>query len=450
MNTGIKIGEVDENSALIWTRLTKEMERNEDRDDMASVMIEYDKKDKNVLKKVKFEDGATLDTLPGASPGAKGEVRVGYRAKDDSDYKYTDWEKVEDDSDYTFQFKLSNLRPGTKYELEVEARPKDSKKNKVSDKLKGEFRTAPKSNESEKIVFTVTTCHNGRKGEDGNSLQIYDSMKELQPDFMVHTGDAVYYDKKAKTIGLARWYWQTTYSRKSAVKFHKDHATYFIKDDHDTWQQDCWPGMKSDYMGDFTFEQGLKLHREQVPISKVPYRTFRWGKDLQIWLAEGREFRDPNTKEDGPSKTLWGNKQLDWFQNTVEQSDATFKILISPLPIVGPDNEQKLDNHAQGFRHEGERIMKFLKKHDMFVICGDRHWQYASTHPQTQVKEFSVGPGSDYKAGHWDQDDFIDNYHRFLRVKGGFVSVSVEGGKLFLRHHSVAGSVVFEDKMVAK
>jgi alkaline phosphatase D len=31
-----------------------------------------------------------------------------------------------------------------------------------------------------------------------------------------------------------------------------------------------------------TFEQGLRIFREQVPMSERTYRTFRWGKTLQI------------------------------------------------------------------------------------------------------------------------------------------------------------------------
>ncbi len=29
-------------------------------------------------------------------------------------------------------------------------------------------------------------------------------------------------------------------------------------------------------------------------------RTFRWGKTLQIWLVEGRDYRSPNNMPDGP------------------------------------------------------------------------------------------------------------------------------------------------------
>ncbi len=94
------------------------------------------------------------------------------------------------------------------------------------------------------------------------------------------------------------------------------------------------------------------------------YRTIRWGQDLQIWLVEGRDFRSPNDAPDGPDKTIWGKEQLAWFQSTVTNSDATFRILISPTPIVGPDHLWKsgtIDNLvAEGRAYEGNLLREFL------------------------------------------------------------------------------------------
>ncbi|MFN7342612.1 MAG: alkaline phosphatase D family protein, partial [bacterium] len=96
---------------------------------------------------------------------------------------------------------------------------------------------------------------------------------------------------------------------------------------------------------------GIATFREQVPItdptSNAPtYRTHRMGKDLQLWFVEGRDYRSPNKMPDGPEKSLWGKEQREWLQRTIKESNATFKILISPTPIIGPDDGYKSDNHA--------------------------------------------------------------------------------------------------------
>ena len=76
------------------------------------------------------------------------------------------------------------------------------------------------------------------------------------------------------------------------------------------------------------------------------YRTYRWGKGVQVWLTESRDFRTPNTMKDGPEKTIWGKEQKEWLMKTLLASDADWKVLISPNPIVGPDRSNKADNHA--------------------------------------------------------------------------------------------------------
>ena len=95
-------------------------------------------------------------------------------------------------------------------------------------------------------------------------------------------------------------------------------------------------------MGEFTYEQGTEIFLYEVPMGEKTYRTVRWGKDLQIWMVEGRDYRSPNPMKDGPEKTIWGKEQMEWFKSTVEESDATFKVLISPTPDCrsGP-GEQK-------------------------------------------------------------------------------------------------------------
>ena len=134
----------------------------------------------------------------------------------------------------------------------------------------------------------------------------------------------------------------------------------------------------------------------------------------------------------------------------MKESNATWKVLVSPTPLVGPDRATgKNDNHSNvGFSHEGDEIRGWLKANapdNFFVLCGDRHWQYHSVHPATGVQEFSVGAASDEHAGGTPGED--KSIHRFHRVKGGFLSVTLkregkQSGILF-EHRDVLGKVVY-------
>jgi alkaline phosphatase D len=322
--------------------------------------------------------------------------------------------------------------------------------------IEGGFSTAALADKPQRVVFTVST---GQAYPDqdlpGSGYKIYPAMLKLDPSFFVHTGDILYYDKLAKTLPLARWHWARMYSLPTNVEFHRQVASYFIKDDHDTWMNDCWPGRKTRFMGDFTFEQGLEVFPEQVPMGERTWRTFRWGKDLQVWLVEGRDYRSPNTMPDGPDKTIWGKEQKKWFKRTVSESDATFRILISPTPLVGPDRKNKHDNHSNAdFAHEGNELRQFISKQkNMYVVCGDRHWQYISVDSKTGVREYSCGPASDKHAGGWSNDQRLPE-HRYLNVIGGFLAGTVEReeGKptLTFRFYGVDGDVLKEDRLTAQ
>ncbi|WP_339902526.1 alkaline phosphatase D family protein [uncultured Cyclobacterium sp.] len=176
-----------------------------------------------------------------------------------------------------------------------------------------------------------------------------------------------------------------------------------------------------------------------------------WGKDLQIWLVEGREYRSPKEIPEGKPRTIWGDEQKNWFIDTIESSDATFKILFSPTPVVGPDREKKRDNHANNlFEEEGNWLRGFLSgKKSVFVVNGDRHWQYFSIDDATGLREFGAGPVSDAQSGGWSQEDKRPE-HQFLRVKGGFLGIKVfrEAGKpkIDFTHYDVKGNVMNQEE----
>ena len=452
--TGLKVGEVTDATAIVWTRLTRNPQRNSAGAPMVELITEGKPRAKSKVVAVKYPEGKSVADIRDAVPGAPGEVRVVYKTGRTSPWLNTDWAAVDPDRDFTQQFVLKNLQPNSRYYVTVESR--GGAGGEKGQSLEGRFRTAPAAGDPARVVFTVSTGQAYGDRDDPDGYRIYPAMLKLRPSFFVHTGDIVYYDGLAKTAELARYHWQRTYSLPSNVQFHRQVTSYFIKDDHDAWQNDCWPTMKNDKMFQFTFAQGLAIFPEQVPMGESTYRTRRWGRDLQIWMVEGRDYRSANPDPDGPDKTIWGAKQKAWFKRTVRESDATFRLLISPTPLVGPDRKNKNDNHSnQGFTNEGDELREFIAgQENMAVICGDRHWQYVSVHPKTGVREYSCGPASDKHAGGWKNEDFVPEYHRYLKVKGGFLSATIEriDGKprLTFRHHDVDGNVNHHDRLVAE
>jgi alkaline phosphatase D len=442
-STGLKIGEVTDNSAIVWMRLTQTSTRKRD-----GVMI------KRHIQRDNHEPlTVPISELEGSCPGAPGLVRLQYSTSTNlSRTVTTPWVKVTAETDFTHQFALSGLRPATVYYFAAETAELNGKTKHGL--LRGSFVTAPPAKSAAEISFCVLSCQMYAHLDHDDGFNIYPAMQRLAPNFVVFTGDNVYYDNeepRAKSVELARYHWERMYSLPRHVELLRNVASYWEKDDHDTLDDDCWPATQSRRMAPLTFTEGQRVFRQQTPQGATRearlYRSFRWGKHLQIWLTEGRDFRSPNNLPDASGKTIWGAEQKAWLQRTLRESDATWKVLISPTPLVGPDRVAKNDNHSnRGFTHEGDEVRRWFKEYvpgNLFVICGDRHWQYHSVHPETGLREFSAGAASDEHAGGSPGED--PRYHRFHRVKGGFVSVTVTAaGGLRVRHHDVEGKMVHE------
>lgn len=441
-------GWADQSSIVIWTRTTRHPEAVADGPAFVAIGETQAgelarQTDATALERAQLPPGAALDTMTGAVPGAPGQVRLSYYPDHQRlRIRHTDWITTAAERDFTAQWRLEGLDPNRLYRTVVEARTPAGEPAAVTC---GTFRTAPRADEAAALVFCVTTCHDyGRRDDGPRGHRIYPAMAALGPAFVVHAGDIEYYDKPdpwAFTLPLMRFKWGRLFALPSNRDFYAHTTSYFLKDDHDTLANDTWPGRT---YGAVSFAEGARLFNEEQFPARVPHwATVRWGRDLQIWLLEGRDERSPNPQPDGPEKTILGARQKAWLLESLAASDAPFKLVVSPTPIVGPDRAGKKDNHANdAFAWEGRQLRDaFAKLPGVIVVCGDRHWQYASTDAATGLWEFGCGPGSALHELGWREGDTRPE-QRFLRVAAGFLSGEVVGDgtpTLTLRHHSVTG-----------
>jgi alkaline phosphatase D len=486
---GIKVGEVTAESAVIWTRLTTAPEANwsgiqfippsidgapseavqtatavarESGGSEALARAQKTAAPKRPISQAQLREivlkadwrsqlpaGRTLPEMHGTLPGAAGAVRVVLTPEAGGAPVETPWAAVDPQRDFTRQFTVKSLRPGTRYHVRVESR---DEKGGTGDSVEGEFRTAPLATAATAVKFGVITCADyPRRDDPARGHRVCDTLHRMRLDFVVHTGDVEYFDKPdpwATSAELARVKWNRLFALPFQRTFHNHTAVYFTNDDHDVLKNDCGPGQN---YGALTFSEGIAIFGEQTPSSPLPYRTFRHGRDLQIWVIEGRRYRSANQLPDGPAKTILGPEQKAWLFRTLTESDATFKVLLTPTPIVGPDRGSKNDNHANsGFKSEGDELRAFLGRHkNLIVACGDRHWQYFSVDPGSGTREFGCGPMSDVHAGGYSPQPGDDAVQKFFRLKGGFLTVATDPGapgrpQLQVQHHAVDGTVVHE------
>ncbi len=397
--------------------------------------------------------GPDLDAM-GDMPGAAGVAAFEWSEVRGFEQSWrTEWLPASAEHDFIVRARLEGLQPGREYfyRLLLGVDPASARAGPLR-----RFKTLPGADSSAAASFCMGSCmnyntfvHGVANGggpitatEEDKRLGYpsFAAMNALHPDFFVGTGDIVYYDNPAR--GAARelpelrrkWHEQFHFPR--IMNFLGSTPAFWSKDDHDFRFNDA------DLRGERLPlpAAGIELFREQMPIlmpgdrTSATYRTHRINRDLQLWFTEGRDYRSPNRSPDGPDKSLWGVEQREWLKRTLAESDAVWKIIITPTPMVGPDDARKKDNHANlgGFRHEADAFFNWLNENEIqrvFTFCGDRHWQYHSIHP-SGVEEFSCGalndensrrgvaPGSQRGT---DPEGLIQQPYTYPKPTGGFL-----------------------------
>ena len=355
----------------------------------------------------------------GLIPGSEGEARLRIKTTTQpSIATLTPWQPSLPSADWSIHFRLKDLWPGHHYNYTVEYRANSQAAVKTSEVFS--FVTAPPADQRAPVKFHLTTC------QDLHGSGTYVPMTAQKPDFCVSAGDTVYYDGQglARTVPEAWQAYQQMFGLPPMKDYYRHVGGYFMKDDHDYRFNDCDPHMKGRWVNQkmsdpkarytetrgnqkldvnwLTKEEGALVCKQVFPMGEKPYRTVRWGQGVQVWMLENREFRSPNEMPDGPEKTIWGAEQKAWLKETLLASDADFRIIISPNPIIGPDRILKGDNQANlnGFWHEGQVFLDWLtekKLSNVILMNGDRHWQYHSIDKRNgrAVHEFSCGPTCD-------------------------------------------------------
>jgi alkaline phosphatase/alkaline phosphatase D len=408
----------------------------------------------------------------------KGRAGIGAFAfsteRDFSKALRTRWMIASPDGDYIVKTRVTGLSPGTRYYYRLLSGPDVET---LAAGPTGTFRTHDEEDVAREVRFVTVTGMNRFAFHYNSSAEkkelgfpALETIVARRPDFLVATGDNVYYDTpaiwRAKTRKRMRAKWHRQFATPRFAKFFQGVPVYWEKDDHDHRYNDSDPHGTLEP----AHRLGVETFLEQVPVvdprdrEPVTYRTHRVNQLLQIWLPEGRDYRDANTDPPGPEKTMWGAEQKAWLQRTLKESDATFAILVSPTPMIGPDDLVagvqagwlarlagstpigqlgdwgKRDNHVNpdGFRDEGEAFFSWLRSNgfrdrNFYIVCGDRHWQYHSIRPDG-LEEFSAGalvdgnarlgprPGDESST---DAEALISQPYAQSEKSGGFLEVTI-------------------------
>jgi phosphodiesterase/alkaline phosphatase D-like protein len=325
----------------------------------------------------------------------------------------------------------------------------------------GTFRTAPKPTQARTIRFAVTgdadpVRVNGRNfwNKDGSAdFATYRAMTRERNDFNVNLGDTMYSDAEvdqgqplAFSLAQKRDKYKAVLSYKNMLAMRRSGVVYNQWDDHEfvddfnRHSEACDVGslFSNSYacpIGSI-WKNGVRAFREYMPVTysaqNGTYRTFRWGKNLQIFILDERSFRslraseikqDPSAPEptahvcdtngnddvaprvpqrirnlfalvvpslatpispacitalEDPNRTMLGSRQYSAFTTAIKNSTAKWKVIVNEVPMmefgINPYDDW------EGYEAEREKLLSFLKKSvkNVAIVTTDFHTNWVN------------------------------------------------------------------------
>ena len=288
-------------------------------------------------------------------------------------------------TDYTVVIELTGLLPNRQYFYRGVALAPDSASSPARGPI-GRFRTASETAQE----FTFTWSADMEAGHQPFTL--FDRIVEKDPHFFLHLGDTMYADRPREravsTLAGFRSKHRENRADPHLQRLLASMPVYAIWDDHE---------VQNDF--DRThplIPLGRQAFREYWPIrspssdATVLYRHFSWGSGADFFILDCRQYRRPKFEIVGPTKTMLGRTQKEWFQESIRASKAPFKFVISSIPFLG---SWGLDKWS-GYTAEREELIRFFHSErisGVIILSADLHAAADFIGPNG-LRQFIAGP----------------------------------------------------------
>ena len=395
---GVASGDVSAHSAILWARAAK-------------------------------AGDAVLQVTPAGSfgpcrPGSRG-ARIGVGAK------------ALAVNDRTVQQRVSGLDAGTEY------RYRFCMKGGAHSET-GTFETAPSPRQSKTIRFAISGDQDalpgpGKKNPFWSRFQIWDQIRGERNDFNVLLGDTIYSDtevpghkrSEVATTVPQKWGKYRLNLGQQAWPDARGATSYYAHWDDHEFINDFSPFENTfpldvgtvNINGKVLYRRGVQAFRDYNPVGFSArnglYRSFRWGKNLEIFFLDERSFRSQSADYQGtcdnppgsgdpdlaptapqstrntfalivpqlsnppppqctarlndPKRTMLGKRQLAAFERDIASSTATFKVILNEVPI---QQYYALPyDRWEGYPVERGRLLNFLARNvkNVFFLTTDVH-----------------------------------------------------------------------------
>jgi phosphodiesterase/alkaline phosphatase D-like protein len=339
------------------------------------------------------------------------------------------WIKSKRKNDLTVQLRVRHLDQSSAYAYRF-CRPGGGQS------ATGIFETAPGEHSEKPIRFALAGDQDARPLPGGdepywNDFEVWDRIRRRGNDFNVLMGDTIYSDTEVPGYTLEDVA-LTVKEKWDAYKMNlemdpwanaRGRAAYYAHwDDHEFVNDFSRYENRFPYTNDGVFQgvnrikgeklykRGVRAFRDYNPITFSKrdgiYRSYRWGRNLEVFFLDERSFRSAGAEYDGacdnpagsgdpdlaptapqsvrnvfaalapplanpvsqhcldaindPNRTMLGGRQLRKFKQDISDSTATFKVIFNEVPI---QQFYALPyDRWEGYEAERKNLLRFLDR----------------------------------------------------------------------------------------
>ena len=115
------------------------------------------------------------------------------------------------------------------------------------------------------------------------------------------------------------------------------------------------------------------------------YRSFRWGKALELFILDTRQYRD---RKHG---TMLGESQKEWLFEGISRSEAIFKFIATSVPMAGGGSDR-----WDGYPRERSEILGYIREKKItgvIFLSADLHCAAITRIPKSNgLRDITAGP----------------------------------------------------------
>jgi alkaline phosphatase D len=365
------------------------------------------------------------------------------------------------ESDFTAKMLLENLPAGQQIFYRVRFRDL-AHIGIESEPVVGRFRTAPSDRRDVSFVWGGDVAGQGWGiNPDDGGMFTFATMRKHRPDFLLHSGDAIYADgpiKSEVTLPDGKVWKNMTIPEKAKVaetldEFRAAHKYNFMDehlrafnaevpifvqwDDHEVvnnWSssKELPAAYKERNIALLAARAARAFHemypmRESIAEPGRVYRTLHYGPHLDVFMLDERSYRGPNGPNQetayGPESFFLGPAQLAWLKRELLNSRATWKVIASDMPlslIVYDDAINKKGSEAiaqgdgppRGRELEIADLLRFIKTSGVVNtvwLTADVHYAAAHYYNPDKAQFQQFDPFWEFVAGPLNAGTFGPN-----------------------------------------